>query len=281
MGLKDTIANVGLLKDPQDALARLRLLDFLRSSVPAYEEETIVTVVGNPKSKNSDLFNQAVAIAFGQTKNVFLGGVTPTPFIADAQYDLMHKSVTVKLRYMFNGLASGAFSPVLIDRFFNQPPGDNLYAGKENNVWFETIISLQGSEDLKKAVDNKNVVAWGNQDDIAAGKPSKRANLPPADNGSRGTFLEKLVLNALGVECRPNDAWSSVRDNKNLVTLPSTPSSSGSFVTGVGLTLTGLVQDINASLSGSVETTSQEASNIAGSINSLVGGLYQNLISMG
>lgn len=268
---------MGLLPGPQDIMAGLQLLDRAKSAFPGYEEETIVAVHGNPLSKISDLFNQAIAIAFGQTQNVILEKLSPTPFFADAQFDLMNKSVTVTLRYMFNGMLSQVIGgPRLVERFFTEMPADNLKVGKENNAWFTAVIALKGSDDLKNALDNTNVVAWGDQADIQAGKPLQYNNLPPLDGGSRGTFLEKLVLSALGGDCSIRDAWSSIR-NKTMRTKPcdtgASGSSNSSSMTG---TITGLTSDIYNTL-----TTATSTSDPSQQMPSSILDIYTSLLSTG
>ena len=191
------------------------VIDKVAGFFPIYEEETVVSVYGNSRSKLGDLFNQAVAIAFGQTKNVFLASL-PTPFVADAQYDMMHKSVTVTLRYMFNGIMSQLstgissltggliFNPKFVDRFFSDPPSDNISGGLPNNVWFSSVFSdanNAAAQKLQVVCSSPLVVGWGVEADILARKPRNPNGVNSlSDYGSRGTFLERLVLSAFAVD---------------------------------------------------------------------------------
>ncbi len=258
---------------------------------PSYEEETIVAVHGSPNASMGDLFNQAIAIAFGQTKVVFLDWL-PTPFVADAQYDMMNKSVTVTLRYMFSGIMSQTSQALplgtrtkFVDRFFSDPPADNIVGGQPNNKWFADVIAasaLPAAAKLRDATSSNQVVGYGVQADINAGaaiKPNGIINL--ADNGTRGnTFLEKLVLNSLGVECSVTDAWKSIR-NKPAAAMPGVPSASGVSVSGnanVG-TLTGTTQEIYNTLTSGDSGQSSESELIASQMAGTVLDIYTELIS--
>lgn len=272
-----------------DVLAALQMADRVREAFPFYEEETTVNVQGNANSKIADLFNQAVAIAFGQTKNVFLAETT-TPFVADAQYDMMHKSVTVTLRYTQAGIASQnpvtgaaaiAGTSVFNDRFFNEPPDDNLSAGKPNNVWFNLSINNGGNQGLKNAVENNAFVAMGDPATIAASN-SPKANWIPGNglgvtnSGVRGTFLERLVYSALASDCQVTDTYQQIR-NRPLTYQPGTPTVNpgDSSLSNSPYTITALANTIYSSLM--TETEEQPPDQM---LNSMVS-VFQNTLSSG
>lgn len=233
MALLDGIGSLG---------GGLSVIDKLKDIFPTYEEETTVIIQGAPQSSNDDLFNQAVAIAFGVTRSA-VSKWLPTPYVAEAQYDLMHKSCTVVLRHIYNGIFSQnqIAAPFLLDRFFTSPPENNMSGSPPSGVWLNLIRkAAQLAPDaptraaavkLNGVLDDKNTVLWGSWQSIRDGKPALKANgVSLVETGRNMTFTEKLVLAAISPGCEATDAWKQARDQKT-VTKPGLPDYGSNLVT--------------------------------------------------
>jgi hypothetical protein len=234
----------------------------LSEALPTYEEIIEVRAYGNARSQKKDLFRLALSVAFGQVTQ--LNGFN-TPFSIRVDYDLMAKSVSVILSYVYSGAINKSVNTLngvpggkYLDPILNGCPTENVVTGDYNRAgWFLSGPFLAN----KPALPHGKTVGHGTIDGaMGAIQPG-----PVGDGISRGTFVEKLFYAKLSDACADNPSQPYETVNKkqknsilifpkpNAKTAPVAPATTtnnvtaGSSAAPVGST-TSLLQTLFSSL---------------------------------
>lgn len=191
-----------------------------RAVMPDFEEQVEVTVYGNRTSKRKDLYRLALALAFGKVApQNFFKNFIPPGMIA-MTYDCMEKvvKVIVHYRYIASTNVAGGFNGATAAIF--QGPEDVCRGGawSFNSISLNTATGIPG-ESGPSGVSLNAVIGAANQKvsnqtggntritlgslvdkEIITNKPVDNP-APPFDNGTRGTYIERLVYQFLTGSC--------------------------------------------------------------------------------
>jgi hypothetical protein len=167
-------------------------LDYANAVWPTAFEEVEVTVYGSPDASKKDLYFLAAAIAFGKCPRRDLFADLPVPGTVIVRDSLTDPIVTFKLQYTYPGVAYAAATIGTMRQLFEGPSNEVIGATWPNSwLWWKSTGQIPNAGPLKYK-DRLIVGSVRQEDQRVPFEPEL-----PNDNGTRGTYLEQIMYQAL------------------------------------------------------------------------------------